>query len=130
MIIGTNNDMKISSTLTNTEWQVIFNEGQHWRIGVYRPRFTERAAITELEQHSCPESFLLLSGNLTMLYRTDSGELAEKQLVANELVTFTEPHAGFSPDASGVALVVENAKFETIYTDVHTAAETRHVRVD
>lgn len=121
--------MEIATTLTSAEWQVIFNEGHHWRIGVYRPRFTARDAVEELEQHSCPESFLLLSGNLTMVYRANSGELLEKQLVPNELVTFTEPHAGFSPDASGVALVVENARFETIYTNANTGTETRRVRV-
>jgi hypothetical protein len=112
------------------EWEVIFSEGKNWRIGIYRPKFRGTAEIRELEQHTCPESFLLLEGKLTMLYRQADGSLAEKDLKPMELTTFTEPHAGFSPDLSGVAFVVENAAFETIYTDIQTQAVTRTVRVD
>ncbi len=111
------------------EWEVIFNEGKNWRIGIYRPKYRGAAEIHELEQHTCPESFLLLEGELTMLYRQPDGSLAEKQLRPMELTTFTEPHAGFSPDLSGVAFVVENAAFETSYTDIQTQAVTRTVRV-
>ena len=111
------------------EWEVIFNEGNHWRIGIYRPKYQSAAEITELEQHTCPEAFLLLQGQLTMLYKEADGTLREKQLQPMELATFTEPHAGFSPDLSGVAFVVENAKFETVYTDIHTGKETRRVEV-
>ena len=111
------------------EWEVIFNEGSHWRIGIYRPKYRSAAEITELEQHTCPEAFLLLQGQLTMLYKEADGTLREKQLQPMELTTFTEPHAGFSPDLSGVAYVVENAKFETVYTDIRTGKETRRVAV-
>lgn len=111
------------------EWEVIFNEGNHWRIGIYRPKYRSAAEITELEQHTCPEAFLLLQGQLTMLYKEADGTLRQKQLQPMELTTFTEPHAGFSPDLSGVAYVVENAKFETVYTDIHTGKETRRVEV-
>lgn len=112
------------------EWEVIFNEGKHWRIGIYRPKYRSAAEIHELEQHSCPESFLLLEGSLTMLYKNAEGAMCEKQLMPMELTTFTEPHAGFSPELNGVAFVVENAKFETVYTSVASGAETRRVRVD
>ncbi len=112
------------------EWEVIFNEGQNWRIGIYRPKYRSRDEIRELEQHSCPEAFLLLQGELTVLYRDGSGTLQEKQLSKGELVTFSEPHAGFSANLDGVAFVVENARFETIYTDIVSGAETRRVRVD
>lgn len=111
------------------EWEVVFNEGNHWRIGIYRPKYRSAAEITELEQHTCPEAFLLLQGQLTMLYKEANGTLREKQLQPMELTTFTEPHAGFSPDLSGVAYVVENAKFETVYTDIRTGKETRRVVV-
>lgn len=111
------------------EWEVIFSEGKNWRIGIYRPKYRAAAEITELEQHTCPESFLLLKGNLTMLYRQADGSLAEKQLQPMELTTFTEPHAGFSPDLSGVACVVENAAFETTYTDIGSGTVTRKVEV-
>lgn len=111
------------------EWEVIFNEGSHWRIGIYRPKYRSAAEITELEQHTCPEAFLLLQGHLTMLYKEADGTLREKQLQPMELTTFTEPHAGFSPDLSGVAYVVENAKFTTQYTDIVTGNNTRSVTV-
>lgn len=111
------------------EWEVIFNEGKNWRIGIYRPKFRTRGEITELEQHTCPESFLLLEGNLTMLYRQVDGSLAEKQLQPMELTTFTEPHAGYSSDLSGVAFVVESAAFETTYTNIQSGAITRKVEV-
>ena len=93
------------------EWEVLFNEGSNWRIGIYRPKYRSATEIAELEQHSCPEAFLLLQGNLTMIYKKTDGSLSVKQLQPMELTTFTEPHAGFSADLSGVALVVENARF-------------------
>lgn len=111
------------------EWEVIFNEGKNWRIGIYRPKYRSPAEIHELEQHTCPESFLLLEGNLTMLYRQADGSLAEKHLQPMELTTFTEPHAGYSSDLSGVAFVVESAAFETTYTDIGSGTVTRKVEV-
>lgn len=120
----------ITTTIAaSKEWEVIFSEGKNWRIGIYRPKFAASAEITELEQHTCPESFLLLQGNLVMLYRDTEGRVHEKALKPMELVTFTEPHAGFSPDGSGVAFVVENATFDTVYTDVASGSETRRVSV-
>lgn len=114
----------------NKEWDVIFNEGKNWRVGIYRPKPKSAAEIKELEQHDCPESFLLLEGHLVMLHKNADGSIAEKKLQPMELTTFTEAHAGYSPDGSGVAFVVENAKFETIYTDRLTGAETRRVQVE
>ncbi len=121
--------MVTTAIIADKEWSVIFNEGNHWRIGIYRPKYRSAAEISELEQHTCPEAFLLLQGQLTMLYKDDQGVLREKQLQPMELTTFTEPHAGFSPDLSGVAFVVENAKFTTQYTDIATGSNTRSVTV-
>ncbi len=112
------------------EWEVIFSEGNHWRVGIYKPKYRSAAELTELEQHSCPESFLLLSGNLVMVSKNSEGSLTETKLQPMQLITFTEPHAGFSPDGSGVAFVVENAKFETVYTDIKSGGVTRQVKVD
>jgi len=111
------------------EWEVLFSEGKNWRVGIYRPKYRAASEIPELEQHTGPESFLLLEGNLTMIYRQADGSLAEKKLQPMELTTFTEPHAGFSPDLNGVAFVVENALFETEYTDIHSQQVTRKVQV-
>lgn len=112
------------------EWQVISEKNDNWRIGIYRPKYRSPAEIHELEEHTCPESFLLLQGNLIMLYKNPDGSLAEKKLAPMELTTFTEPHAGYSPDLDGVAFVVENAKFETAYADIKTGEITRRVRVN
>ncbi len=112
------------------EWEVIFNEGNHWRVGIYKPKYRSAAELTELEQHSCPESFLLLSGNLVMVSKNSEGSLTETKLQPMQLITFTEPHAGFSPDGGGVAFVVENAIFETVYTDIKSGGVTRKVKVD
>ncbi len=111
------------------EWQVIFNEGAAWRIGVYRPKLRSAGEITELEQHTCPEAFLLLEGNLVMVSKNKEGSLTETRLEPMQMVVFDEPHAGYSPDGSGVAYVVENANFETVYTDVNTGEVTRRVEV-
>ena len=121
--------MITTAVTAQKEWEVIFNEGRSWRIGIYRPKYRAASEIAELEQHTCPESFLLLQGELTMLYRQADGSLAEKQLQPMELTTFTEPHAGYSSDLSGVAFVVESAAFETTYTDIGSGTVTRKVEV-
>jgi hypothetical protein len=116
--------------IADKEWQVISPKNDHWRTGIYRPKYRSVAEIPELEQHTCPESFLLLQGTLIMVFKNADGSLSEKKLAPMELTTFTEPHAGFSPELDGVAFVVENARFETTYTDIKTGAVTRRVRVD
>lgn len=111
------------------EWEVIFNEGTHWRIGIYRPKLRSAAEITELEHHTCPEAFLLLEGSLVMVSKNKEGFLTETRLEPKQMVVFTEPHAGYSPDGSGVAYVVENAIFETEYTAINSGEVTRKVAV-
>ncbi|HRP69689.1 MAG TPA: hypothetical protein PLY93_09175 [Turneriella sp.] len=119
-----------TQTLHNTkEWDVLFTASNVWRVGVYRPRFRSRSEISELEEHTCPEAFLLIAGSVTLFYRKDDGSLAEKKLIPMELTIVTEPHAGFSPNLDGVAFVIENAVFTTTYTDVHTSQVTRQVSV-
>lgn len=121
----------ITTTITaEKEWQVISSPNDNWRIGIYRPKYRAAAEILELEEHTCPESFLLLKGTLVMLYKQGDGSLAQKQLIPMELTTFTEPHAGFSPDLDGVAFVVEDAKFETSYSEIASGKITRKVRVE
>jgi hypothetical protein len=111
------------------EWDVLFSHEKNWRIGAYRPRHRAAAEITELEQHTCPESFVLLEGEVVMIYREATGEIREKKLLPLELTTFTEPHAGYSPQGNGLALVVENAVFETTYTGKTSGAFMRRVSV-
>lgn len=121
--------MKSTAITAPKEWDVLFSEGKNWRIGAYRPRHRSADEITELEQHSCPESFMLLEGEVVMVYKETSGRLVEKKLAPLELATFTEPHAGYSPKGDGLALVVENGAFETIYTDIASGEITRQAVV-
>lgn len=121
--------MKKVTINATKEWQVIFNEGTHWRIGIYRPKYRSAAEITELEQHTCPEAFLLLEGNLVMLSKDKGGLITETRLEPMQMVVFEEPHAGYSPDGSGIAYVVENAKFETEYSALASGEVTRRVKV-
>jgi len=121
--------MQTVSINAQKEWQVIFDEGTHWRIGIYRPKLRSAAEITELEQHTCPEAFLLLEGNLVMVSKNKEGSITETRLEPMQMVVFEEPHAGYSPDGSGVAYVVENAKFETQYTDLKSGEALRTVKV-
>jgi hypothetical protein len=115
--------------IAKKEWEVIFTANPKWRIGVYRPQHRDKNEITELEQHTCPESFILLAGNLTMVYRNAIDQIVEKILEPMELTTFTEAHSGYSHDGTGIALVIEDAGFETQYTSAETGLPTRKVVV-
>ncbi len=117
---------KINAT---KEWEVLFTAENAWRVGVYRPKFSSADEILELEAHSCPEAFVLLEGDITLLFRNSDGWIAQKRLEKNELIVVTEPHAGFSPRLDGVALVIENAVFSTDYTTKEDGRATRSVRV-
>ena len=54
--------MHIATINPTKEWEVIFNEGQNRRIGIYRPKYRSPNKIRELERHFCPAAFLLLQG--------------------------------------------------------------------
>ena len=100
-------------------WQVLCGDAGHWRAGFYSPSFTLMSQIIELERHSCPELFLLISGRLTVVV-ADCGELHEIALEPGKPVLVTGPHAGFCPDGvhTGAAFVVERDRFETEYRSV------------
>lgn len=121
--------MQIDTLQTSQEWKVLLTRGAKWRIGVYRPQLKKKIEIQELEKHNCPESFLLVEGEIIMNYRDENGIIQEKKLELMQLTTFIEPHAGYSPAGNGVALVVEDATFETVYTDINTNQEKRVVKV-
>lgn len=111
------------------EWEVLFTAENAWRVGIYRPKFSSADEIFELEKHTCPEAFLLLEGDITILFKNSNGAIAQKHLKKNELVVVTEPHAGFSPHRDGVAIVIENAVFSTDYTSRENDRVIRSVRV-
>ena len=108
------NDALIS--IGDDVWQVLCGDRDHWRIGVYSSQYSSLSEITELEQHSCPEFFLLLQGRLTLLLAKNR-KLLELPLEIGKGVLVTAPHAGFCPDGpqTGKALVVERDTFTTKY---------------
>jgi hypothetical protein len=96
-------------------WQVLCGDSGHWRVGVYSPPESSAAEIDELELHDCPELFLLLDGELTLVLA--DRELRELPLEPGRPVLVTVPHCGYCPGGphTGAALVVERDRFTTEY---------------
>ncbi len=101
---------------SETRWQVLCGDADHWRAGVYSPPECRPEELQELERHTCPELFLLLSGRLVLLVAGDDG-IEELELERDKPVLVTAPHAGYCPDGphTGSAFVVERDLFETEY---------------
>ena len=97
-------------------WQVICGDAAHWRVGLYSPTEDHLAEIVELERHDCPELFLLLEGELTLVL-AERGGLRELPLELGRPVLVRAPHGGFCPRGphGGTALVVERDRFTTEY---------------
>lgn len=100
------------------EWQVLCGDKNHWRVGYYSPPQTRAAQLKFLEQHTCAELFLLLSGALTLVIDEGEGEY-ELPLPPLQPVMVTGWHAGYCPKGphTGVALVVERDRFSTLYRE-------------
>jgi len=88
-------------------------------VGVYSPEESAPADIEELEQHDCPELFLLLSGEVSLLLLRE-GKPEVVRLEAGRPILVEAPHNGFCPQGphTGVALVVERDRFKTVYRTV------------
>ena len=101
-------------------WQVICGDTGHYRVGVYSPDLASREEVTELEQHDCPEFFILLSGRVTLVLADGAGGMKELALQPGRPVMISAPHNGYCPDGphTGRALVVERDAFLTEYRDV------------
>ena len=100
------------------EWQVLCGDTAHWRVGIYSPTRTNRAEVTELERHDCPELFLLLAGRMTLVCFKD-GRVEELELKPFQPVLISAPHTGYCPDGPGTgkAFVVERDSFNTEYRE-------------
>lgn len=97
-------------------WQVLCGDRDRWRVGLYSPAVTDPDQITELEQHDCPEFFVLLEGRLSLLLAKNR-KIIELPLEVGKPILVSAPHAGFCPDGphTGRALVVERDSFDTRY---------------
>lgn len=97
-------------------WQVLCGDEGHWRSGIYSPAAAHAEECVELERHDCPELFVLLSGELTLMLWEPAGVRA-LALEPGRPVLVTAPHNGFCPAGpySGRALVIERDALETEY---------------
>lgn len=100
-------------------WQVLCGDTNHWRAGIYSPQESKRADIKELEQHDCPELFLLLSGHLVLVI-SNQGEIQEIELEKEKPILITAPHCGYCPQGpyTGKAFVIERDAFSTEYNGI------------
>ncbi len=97
-------------------WQVLCGDSGVWRCGLFSPKFSSVDEIQKLERHNCPEFFMLIEGNLSLLV-VDSGEKTLIKLERYKPVMIRDWHDGFCPKGpyTGKALVVERDVFETEY---------------
>ncbi len=97
-------------------WSVVCGDPGHWRVGVYSPGESNAEEIDELERHDCPELFVLLRGQLSLML-ADGDQVRTLALEPGVPVLVTSPHAGFCPNGphTGTALVVERDAFDTEY---------------
>ncbi len=100
-------------------WQVLCGDRGHWRVGLYSPALASAAEVHELERHDCPELFLLLEGELTLVLADPSAPegVRELPLEPGRPVLVSAPHSGYCPRGPhrGVAFVVERDSFDTEY---------------
>lgn len=101
---------------SNKLWQVICGDKGHWRIGFYSPDTDSLSCIHELERHSCPELFILLSGHVSLVIEEDE-KIRIIELEPLRPILVNTWHNGFCPNGknAGVALVVERDEFTTEY---------------
>ena len=102
-----------------TVWQVLCGDKDHWRTGIYSPKETKLEEVQKLEQHTCPELFMLLEGKLSLvLYNNGKIEVLELERFKPVLVDTW--HNGFCPNGpfAGMALVVERDHFVTEYKPI------------
>lgn len=104
---------------SNQRWQVVCGDRGHYRIGIYSPEYKDASEIKVLERHNCPEFFMLIKGNLSLLIINERGEEKIIRLKPLKPIMVSGWHNGFCPDGqfSGIAIVVERDEFTTFYED-------------
>ena len=100
-------------------WHVVCGDEGHWRAGMYSPPEASASELAELEKHDCPELFLLISGQVTLVV-AEPGGTREIALQPGVPVLVESPHSGYCPNGpyTGVAFVVERDVFDTEYRSV------------
>lgn len=107
---------KLLSVIDNERWQVICGDSGHWRCGIYSPEFQSEGEIVKLEKHDCPELFLLIDGEMSLLIAEDENK---KIVVLEKMkpILVSGWHSGFCPNGkfTGKAFVIERDQFITEY---------------
>ena len=118
----------IQTLSADSRWRVAFEDGGHWRTGIYKPEFHSPDEIGELEKHSCPELFFCCGGRMGLLV---SDGTREKVLILEpgQALEVVDYHNGFQVDPEGWFFVVERTDFETEYIDRKTGEVVRRVGV-
>ncbi|MBF0298982.1 MAG: hypothetical protein HQK51_09705 [Oligoflexia bacterium] len=106
-------------------WQVLLGDKNHYRVGIYSPKFSSVKEIKEFEKHTIAEFFMLIEGNVSLVLldnknnkNNSSGRKKIIKLKPFQPIFVTTWHNGFCPNGpfTGKALVVERDLFTTIYS--------------
>jgi len=110
---------ELLNTEHGTRWCVLCGDKDHWRTGFYSPEQNDLIQIDKLEKHSCPELFMLIEGELTLVIEKN-GVLQTVVLEKHKPILIDTWHNGFCPNGpfTGKALVVERDNFVTEYRTV------------
>ncbi|MBF0360508.1 MAG: hypothetical protein HQK49_05815 [Oligoflexia bacterium] len=100
-------------------WQVLLGDKNHYRVGIYSPKFSSVNEINEFEKHTIKEFFMLIEGNLSLVLCDNKNKGRKKIIKLKPLqpVFVDTWHNGFCPDGpfTGKAIVVERDLFTTFY---------------
>ncbi|MCX7945077.1 MAG: hypothetical protein N2746_11280 [Deltaproteobacteria bacterium] len=102
-------------------WQVLCGDKEHYRVGIYSPEYTHREEIKILEKHDCPELFMLIDGEMSLLIIDDKGKEKVVKLKPLRPIFVKSWHNGFCPNGKygGVSIVVERDEFTTYYKSIN-----------
>lgn len=112
--------------IPSSQWEVLFADGGHWRMGLYRPDSDSRESVDMLEKHSCPELFICAEGKAGLVL-FDGEHEAFVEFEPHEAMLVTQYHNGFRLDERGYFYVIERTSFSTEYIDRKTRKLIRRV---
>ncbi len=101
--------MKEILLASDERWKVIVKDEGFWAVGLYRPENESLEDVKELEKHDCPELFVLLEGDITLVLSEGKG-LKELKIEKGKAYLVTEWHNAYG---KGLALVVERDGVKT-----------------
>ena len=100
-------------------WEVVFEESDRWRCGIYVPEYSSKNEVKYLERHNAPELFLLVKGMMVLLLSKDGKSIVEKPMEEGKIYIVEEWHNAYRPSGcEGVALVVERTDIKTEYVKI------------